>query len=42
MRTSFTGYEVKDLQTYEAEVSEGSAHNGMSGLVGFVATKPMA
>ena len=42
MRTSFTGYEVKDLQTYEAEVSEGSAHNGMSGLVGFAAKKPMA
>ncbi len=42
MRASFPNYEVKDLQTYEAQVSEGSAHNGMSGLVGFVAKKPMA
>ena len=42
MRASFPGYEVLDLQTYEANIAEGTAHNGMSGLVGFVAKKPGA
>lgn len=41
MRASFPGYEVLDLQTYEASIAEGSAHNGMSGLLGFVAKKPL-
>jgi cyclopropane fatty-acyl-phospholipid synthase-like methyltransferase len=42
MRASFPDYEVLDLRTYEAEVAEGTAHNGMSGLLGFVGRKPMA
>ena len=42
MRASFPGYEVLDLRTYEAEVAEGTAHSGMSGLVGFVGIKPGA
>jgi len=37
---SFPGYTVLDLQTYEAEIHEGQAHAGMSGLVGYVARKP--
>ena len=41
MRASFPGYEVLDLRTYEADIAEGSAHKGMSGLVGFVAKKPL-
>lgn len=40
LRESFPGYEVLDLRTYEAQVSEGSGHRGMSALVGFVARKP--
>jgi hypothetical protein len=42
MRASFPGYEVLDLRTYEADIAEGSAHKGRSGLVGFVAKKPGA
>ena len=38
---SFPGYTVLDLQTYEAEIHEGQAHAGMSGLVGYVARKPV-
>ena len=40
LRNSFKNYEVIDLQVYEAEIHEGAAHKGMSGLVGYVARKP--
>ena len=40
LRNSFKNYEVIDLQVYEAEIHEGTAHKGMSGLVGYVARKP--
>jgi cyclopropane fatty-acyl-phospholipid synthase-like methyltransferase len=40
LSNSFEKYEVMDLQIYEAEIHEGSAHKGMSGLVGYVARKP--
>jgi cyclopropane fatty-acyl-phospholipid synthase-like methyltransferase len=38
---SFPGYTVLDLQTYEAEIHEGQAHAGMSGLVGYVGRRPV-
>ena len=37
--TSFPGYKVLDLITYEQEVDEGQGHSGMSALVGFVGQK---
>lgn len=40
LREAFPAYEVLDLRTYEAQVNEGSGHQGMSALVGFVARKP--
>ena len=40
MRASFPGYHVLELRTYEAQVQEGAAHQGMSGLLGFAAIKP--
>jgi cyclopropane fatty-acyl-phospholipid synthase-like methyltransferase len=40
MLESFKGYEVLDLRTYVQEIHEGSAHSGMSGLLGFVGRKP--
>ena len=36
---AFTSYDVLDVKTYEAEIFEGSAHKGMSGLLGFVGRK---
>jgi 2-polyprenyl-3-methyl-5-hydroxy-6-metoxy-1,4-benzoquinol methylase len=38
---AFATYQVLDLKTYEADIQEGSAHSGMSGLIGFVARKPL-
>ena len=40
LKTAFPHYKVLDIQTYEAEIHEGTAHSGMSGLIGFVAQKP--
>lgn len=40
LREAFTGYEVLDLSSYEAEIAEGTAHKGMSGLIGLCARKP--
>jgi len=39
---AFPGYDLVDLRTYEAEIQEGQAHCGMSGLVGYVGRKPKA
>lgn len=39
--SAFPNYQVLDLQAYEAEIHEGAAHNGMSGLIGYVAQKPL-
>ena len=38
--SAFEQYELLDIRTYESEIHEGNAHNGMSGLIGFVAKKP--
>ncbi len=40
LRDAFAGYEVQVCDTYEAILSEGAGHSGMSALVGFVARKP--
>ena len=39
MRASFPQYELLDLQTYEEQIDEGTAHAGMSGLLGMTARK---
>ena len=39
LRDAFPAYEVLDMRVYEAEIHEGSAHKGMSGLLGFVGRK---
>lgn len=41
LTTAFAQYKVLEMQTYEAEIHEGTAHSGMSGLIGFVAQKPL-
>jgi cyclopropane fatty-acyl-phospholipid synthase-like methyltransferase len=40
LHAAFLGYHVLDMQTYEAEIQEGTAHCGPSGLIGYVAQKP--
>lgn len=40
MREAFVGYDVMVCDTYEASITEGAGHSGMSALVGFVARKP--
>ncbi len=37
---AFNGYAVLDLRTYEADLAEGSGHQGRSALVGLTARKP--
>jgi hypothetical protein len=37
---AFAGYEVQVCETYEATIHEGTGHDGMSALLGFVAIKP--
>lgn len=39
MREAFVDYDIIDLQTYEAQLDEGQAHKGMSGLLGMTARK---
>lgn len=39
MRDAFANYDIIDLQTYEAQIVEGTAHKGMSGLLGLTARK---
>lgn len=39
LREAFTGYGVLALREYEAELTEGSQHKGMSALIGLVARK---
>lgn len=39
MREAFVDYDIIDLQTYEAQIDEGTAHKGMSGLLGLTARK---
>jgi cyclopropane fatty-acyl-phospholipid synthase-like methyltransferase len=39
MREAFANCDIVDLQTYEAQIDEGTAHKGMSGLLGMTARK---
>ncbi|PUE33762.1 bifunctional 2-polyprenyl-6-hydroxyphenol methylase/3-demethylubiquinol 3-O-methyltransferase UbiG [Limnohabitans sp. Jir72] len=39
MREAFANYDIINLQTYEAQIDEGTAHKGMSGLLGLTARK---
>jgi hypothetical protein len=39
MRESFPNYDILHLETYESQIEEGTAHNGMSGLLGLTARK---
>jgi len=40
LRATFAGYARNDLSTDEAEIAEGRAHCGLSGLIGFLASNP--
>ena len=39
LHDAFPTYDVLHMKTYEDEILEGSAHKGMSGLIGFVGRK---
>jgi cyclopropane fatty-acyl-phospholipid synthase-like methyltransferase len=41
MLDAFGELDILDLRTYEAEISEGTGHQGMSGLLGLTARKPV-
>ena len=41
LREAFSGFTVQVCETYETVLHEGAGHEGMSALVGFVATKPI-
>lgn len=40
LRHAFDGFDVQVCETYEATLTEGAGHSGISQLVGFVARKP--
>jgi hypothetical protein len=40
MLQAFGHYDILDLRTYEADITEGTGHKGMSGLLGLTARKP--
>jgi cyclopropane fatty-acyl-phospholipid synthase-like methyltransferase len=42
MLDAFGELDILDLRTYEAEITEGTGHQGMSGLLGLTARKPIA
>jgi hypothetical protein len=39
MLDAFGELDILDLRTYEAEITEGTGHRGMSGLLGLTARK---
>ncbi len=41
MLDAFGELDILDLRTYEAEIAEGTGHQGMSGLLGLTACKPI-
>ena len=41
MLDAFGELDILDLRTYEAEITEGTGHQGMSGLLGLTARKPL-
>lgn len=40
LRDAFAGYDMLELVSYEADIQEGSGHQGLSALIGMVARKP--
>ncbi len=40
LRDAFSALQILELRDYEAEVSEGPGHSGMSALIGLVARRP--
>lgn len=40
LREAFSDWHIEELIEYEAEISEGLGHQGMSALIGMVARKP--
>ena len=40
LEESFAGLEILQLDSYDAEIKEGTGHDGMSALIGLVARKP--
>lgn len=40
LRAAFAGWDILTLTDYDAEISEGTGHSGLSALVDFVARKP--
>jgi SAM-dependent methyltransferase len=40
LREAFAGLEILELREYEADLAEGTGHNGHSALIGMVARKP--
>ncbi len=41
MLDAFEHLDILDLRTYEADITEGTGHKGMSGLLGMTARKPL-
>jgi SAM-dependent methyltransferase len=41
MLVAFGKMDILDLRTYEANITEGTGHQGMSGLLGLTARKPV-
>lgn len=42
LEQTFAGWEILELETYDASIEEGKAHSGMSALIDLVAKKPSA
>lgn len=40
LRAGFVGWDVQECRAYEAELTEGAGHAGVSALIDFVARKP--
>ncbi|WP_144708851.1 MULTISPECIES: hypothetical protein [unclassified Aminobacter] len=40
LRDAFDSLEIVELNSYDAEIREGPAHDGMSALIDLVARKP--
>ncbi len=40
LRAAFADLEIEELRSYDAEISEGTGHVGMSALIDFVGRKP--
>ena len=39
LSAAFATMDIEELRSYEADISEGAGHSGMSALIDFVATK---